>query len=73
MSIENDGGDVAMVCDECGDVGRAYHRTEFDEMVHHAKLKGWKITQNRKGGYTHVCPDCLNELAEFGIVNGVDS
>ena len=67
MSIENDGDQIALVCDECGDTIRTYHRGEFDEMIHHAKLKGWKI-DNRRGVYFHACGECCDELAAFGIV-----
>lgn len=69
MSVENDGTDICLVCDECGDTGKAFHRSDFDETILRAKRLGWKIV-NRRGQYFHTCPDCCDELAEFGINGG---
>jgi Fe2+ or Zn2+ uptake regulation protein len=66
MSVDNDGTDVCLVCEECGDTSRAFHRSDFNALIDFAKRKGWKI-ENRRGQYFHCCPDCCSELAEFGL------
>lgn len=66
MSVENDGHEVCLVCDECGDTSRTYHRSDFDEMILAMKRKGWKI-ENRRGQYFHTCPECCDDLGEFGV------
>jgi Fe2+ or Zn2+ uptake regulation protein len=66
MSVEHHADQICLVCDECGDNGRDFHASDFDEMVVEAKRKGWKI-ENRRGQYFHTCPGCQDEMAEFGL------
>ena len=33
MSVEHHADQICLVCDECGDNGRDFHASDFDEMV----------------------------------------
>lgn len=68
MSIENDYGELSMLCDECGDMlgdnQPMYHMEEdFHEMIDAAKHYGWLIRRNGKDdGWEHFCSDCRSGM-----------
>jgi hypothetical protein len=60
--IERGGGNIEMLCDECGDPlrGRVYDSDDFDILIADAKAEGWRITKEDRE-WVHYCPDCRSD------------
>lgn len=59
MSIQRDYKVYILICDICGDEAPEDF-SEFDDAVEYKKEEGWK-SQNYRGEWEDVCPECQEE------------
>ncbi len=57
--------DLAASCDGCGKDFDGGTFSEFDDLIHALKWKGWRFRQN-DGVWLHFCPECAARYARPG-------
>ena len=58
MTIQRDGRNQYLECEECTETTEPFDRDDFAEMIQSAKDAGWQIKQDSRGAWLHHCPGC---------------
>lgn len=54
------GGEATIICDEC-ECEVHQGTSTFRQFIDDLKEDGWKIRPDEDGGWSHICPDCVEE------------